>query len=159
MSQQERIRQTGKCIVIFMIVILCGCKSNMKAGKNGEYDVVTPETCGTDFDTFFERFASDSVFQVKHVNFPITEYYSDEDFPLDIMERVTFEEEDYAFIDLSKDKVADKREKDPYRIEIEKQNDSIFYRQHGINNYINVTYKFARKDNCWWLVEIQDMTD
>lgn len=146
---------------MLLIALTSACQPVKNKGLTNEMkrnSVLAQGKCEPDFDTFFQKFSADSIFQKQHVDFPVIEYYSDEDFPLDIMER-SIDEENYEFIDLSKDKAADKQEKDLYKVETEKQNDSVFYRQRGINNYIDITYKFARKDQCWWLVEIRDMTD
>lgn len=125
---------------VFLSILAIGCKTNRSS-----------EVCDADFDAFFKKFASDSVFQKKHMDFPVMAYYSDEDFPLDLMERMV-DEENYTFTDF-------RNERNAYKISLEKTKDSAFYWQKGINSGHNITYKFAYQDDCWKLVEIRDMTD
>ncbi|RZJ72461.1 MAG: DUF4348 domain-containing protein [Flavobacterium sp.] len=149
-------------MIASVLIFGCGRKpdSKVSVGTLGDTsDMSKSQTSnGDDFDTFFVRFASDSIFQKKHVLFPLENFYSDEDFPLDMMENPIYEE-DYAFVDFSGDKSAKALQSNPYKIEVQKESDSVFYRQLGIGNYRNITYTFARNRNSWQLVEIKDLTD
>ena len=137
-----------KKLLYIVLIIFCSCVN--KINQNNTLD--------KDFDVFFKKFASDSIFQKKHMDFPVIEFYSDEDFPLDIMER-TIDEETFVFEDFTKDNVANKKVKDAYEIILKKKKDSVFYQRKGINNYIDVTYCFFFQNNSWYLIEVKDMTD
>lgn len=129
--------------LFFILVCFFGCTSRTKTANN----------CKADFDSFFEKFASDSVFQKKHVEFPLMEYYTDEDFPLDMMETM-IPEESFAFLSFDK-----KDNGNPYEISIDKKADSVFCHKKGINNPININYTFVCRKDSWLLVEITDRTD
>jgi hypothetical protein len=120
-----------------LLVLITGCKSQEKI-------------C-SEFDTFFKKFASNSDFQKAHMDFPVMEYYSDEDLPLDIMQGQIAEEE-YTFTDFTHDK-------ELYDISIDKKPDTVYYVRTWRESHGAMTYKFARKNNCWTLVEFHDITD
>lgn len=127
--------------LLFLIVLAIGCKANQSA-----------DACDLDFNNFFERFASDSLFQKKHIDFPIMHYYSDEDFPLDLMETM-IDEQDYTFTDFTDDQ-------NQYDISIEKKKDSAIYtRKTRDRHHLPMIYKFVQVNDCWKLVEISDLTD
>lgn len=134
-----------KYLSLLVLVCLAGCGNKNKVQG----------TCSEDFDSFFERFASDTLFQKKHVDFPIMQYYSDEDFPLDMMETMT-DEDTYETIHFDKNAKSGNK---PYEINIDKKTDSVFCYKKGINNDINIKYTFVCKKDSWFLVEITDTTD
>lgn len=134
-----------KCLLLLVLVCLTGCGNRNKAQVS----------CNADFDSFFEKFTSDSMFQKKHVDFPIMEYYSDEDFPLDMMERMT-DEDSFEIIHFDKNAKSSGK---PYEISIDKKTDSVFCYKKGINNPINIKYTFVCKKDSWFLVAITDTTD
>jgi hypothetical protein len=124
--------------IVFLVILAIGCKANKV-------------TACENFDAFFEQFARDSIFQKKHVDFPMMNYYSDEDFPLDLMER-PIDEEEYIFTDFTDDK-------NLYDITIDRKKDTVHYIRTWRESYGAMTYTFARKNNCWMLVGFQDITD
>ncbi|HEU4495611.1 MAG TPA: DUF4348 domain-containing protein [Flavobacterium sp.] len=129
--------------IIALLVLAMSCKSN---------DVRNTEGCDADFDVFFKKFASDSTFQKQHFDFPVMEYYSDEDFPLDLLER-HIDEESYVFVDFTGDKTL-------YDISVEKKKDSVIYtRRMRDRHHLPMIYKFAQNGDCWMLVEFSDLTD
>ncbi|TPD73668.1 DUF4348 domain-containing protein [Flavobacterium microcysteis] len=134
-----------KYLWLLILVCLTGCGNQNKAQV----------TCSEDFDLFFEKFTNDSLFQKKHVDFPIMEYYTDEDFPLDMMETMT-DEDTFEIIHFDKNA---KNGNKPYEINIDKKTDSVFCYKKGINNDINIKYTFVCKMDSWFLVEITDTTD
>lgn len=116
------------------------------------------KNCGSDFNVFIEKFKKDSTFQKKHIDFPMMEYYSDEDFPLDILERMTTEDS-YSFIDLENDVPKDLRNKGSYDININYNRDTVYYQKMGKQNSINITYKFKCAQKTYHLIEIENLTD
>ena len=128
--------------LIFLIFISCNQQKN----------------CGSDFNTFIEKFKKDSTFQSQHINFPIMEYYSDEDFPLDILERM-ITKDSYAFIDLENDVPKELRNRGSYDVHITHSQDTVYYQKFGKNNSIDITYKFQCIKNSYHLMEIEDLTD
>lgn len=116
------------------------------------------KNCGSDFNAFIEKFKKDSTFQKQHIDFPMMEYYSDEDFPMDILERMTTED-NYSFIDVENDLPTELRNKDLYDIHINQNQDTIYYQKIGKQNSINITYKFKCTQKTYHLIEIVDLTD
>ncbi|MCD0455064.1 hypothetical protein LPB85_06335 [Chryseobacterium sp. LC2016-27] len=116
------------------------------------------KNCGSDFNAFIEKFKKDSTFQKQHIDFPMMEYYSDEDFPMDILERMTTED-NYSFIDVENDLPTELRNKDLYDIHINQNQDTIYYQKIGKQNSINITYKFNCTQKTYHLIEIEDLTD
>jgi len=134
---------------IFLFGILMSSCNQLKPAASSDCE---------DFDMFMLKFGSDSIFQEKHVEFPYMFYYSDEDLPLDMKERL-IDSEDHEYIDFSNDENSELLESNPYKVTVIREKDSVFYLQRGINNYKNITYKFAYKEDCWYLVEKVDNTD
>ncbi|MGE6397879.1 hypothetical protein [Chryseobacterium scophthalmum] len=116
------------------------------------------KNCGSDFNAFIEKFKKDSTFQKQHIDFPMMEYYSDEDFPMDILERMTTEDS-YSFIDIENDLPKELRNKDLYDVHINQNQDTIYYQKIGKQNSINITYKFRCTQKTYRLIEIEDLTD
>lgn len=116
------------------------------------------KTCGSDFSVFIEKFKKDSTFQKQHIDFPMMEYYSDEDFPMDILERMTTEDS-YSFIDIENDLPKELRNKVLYDVHINQNQDTIYYQKIGKQNSINITYKFRCTQKTYRLIEIEDLTD
>ncbi|VXC15873.1 MULTISPECIES: DUF4348 domain-containing protein [Chryseobacterium] len=116
------------------------------------------KNCGSDFNVFIEKFKKDSTFQKQHIDFPMMEYYSDEDFPMDILERMTTEDS-YSFIDIENDLPKELRNKDLYDVHINQNQDTIYYQKIGKQNSINIAYKFRCTQKTYRLIEIEDLTD
>lgn len=132
------------CINTFILLFFISCHQQ----KN----------CGSDFSVFIEKFKKDSTFQKQHIDFPMMEYYSDEDFPMDILERMTTEDS-YSFIDIENDLPKELRNKDLYDVHINQNQDTIYYQKIGKQNSINITYKFRCTQKTYRLIEIEDLTD
>lgn len=126
-----------KATVMLLIVLVAGCKSNQQ-DKN----------CSADFEVFFKKFASDSVFQKRHVYFPLINLYNDSD----DLKREQVGANNYIFTDFSEDRKL-------YDISTEIKKDSVIYTRLWRENYGAMTFKFARKNGCWMLVEFRDITD
>lgn len=132
------------CINTFILLFFISCHQK----KN----------CGSDFNAFIEKFKKDSTFQKQHIDFPMMEYYSDEDFPMDILERM-ITEDSYSFIDIENDLPKELRNKDLYDVHINQNQDTIYYQKIGKQNSINITYKFRCTQKTYRLIEIEDLTD
>lgn len=114
--------------------------------------------CKKEFHLFFDKFKSDSVFQKQHIAFPYFFYYSDEDFPLDKMERLV-EEDEQEFIDFSKPMNTYPHKESPFTMKIVIQKDSAFCMKQSMLNHTTIQYTFTKNTGCWNLVEIEDNTD
>lgn len=134
---------------LIMLLFFASCGNNPTSQKS----IIKP-----DFNLFIDKFKNDSVFQKQHMNFPVMEYYSDEDFPLDLMER-NIDEENYSFIKFDTDSVAKKNKNEDYKVIIQSKKNTVFYHKMGVNNSINENYKFIYKNGSYYLVEIIDLTN
>ncbi|OYU80937.1 MAG: hypothetical protein CFE23_06810 [Flavobacterium sp. BFFFF1] len=129
-------------IALVFLVLLTGCKNSKIENA--------PKDHG--FDVFFEKFASDSVFQKKHFDFPVIAYYSDVDLPFDLKEK-SIDEDSYFYTDFTKDKSI-------YDVSVERKKDSVIYTRRLRDTYhLPLIYKFAYKNKRWMFVEFSDLTD
>lgn len=113
------------------------------------------EPCDTDFDAFFKKFRSDSLFQRHHVKFPLKNTFLNSDGNYEVMRKdITILT--YRFLDFTEDEEAATMENGGFTIDIEKHKDSVFYQARGIDNGIHEDIKFAFINGCWYLVAIED---
>ncbi|AWX45128.1 hypothetical protein HME9304_02138 [Flagellimonas maritima] len=113
-----------------------------------------PKDCNQTFETFFERFAKDSVFQKNRVKYPMKWFYyenSYDELKIDVMENGKF-----YYIDFTEDKDAMNKESGKYTVSIDKKSNHVDYLLKGYDNGLMLTYKFNLIDGCWYLVEILD---
>ena len=116
-----------------------------------EIRVLNENDCDSDFNIFFEKFQKDSAFQIRHVKFPYMYYYSDEDFPLDMMESAVWKE-DFETIDFKSDTNSQ------FTINFINKIDSVSCIKQNKSKSI-IEYKFVIINHCWFLVEVIDNTD
>ena len=116
------------------------------------------EKCDPDFNLFFKKFASDSVFQKKHVKFPLKESYSDPDTGYETTKTEHINSKDYHYHKFPKKNEASKFENGAFSITVDKQKDTVFNKWRGIDNGIYVDFKFVFIDGCWYMVEIDDQS-
>ncbi|MCX8533170.1 hypothetical protein [Chryseobacterium luquanense] len=134
-----------------VIIFIGGSLAFISSCNNSKSDLA-------DFNVFIEKFKKDSTFQSQHISFPVMENYSDEDFPLDILQRTIYKD-NYTFIDIENDVPKELRNKDLYDVHINQIQDTVYYQKFGKNNSINITYKFQRIQNTYRLIEIEDLTN
>ncbi|WP_297334320.1 hypothetical protein [Flavobacterium sp.] len=161
--------------ILFLLLISCAKKTKEEKffPEDSERqptfysENITPdeEICDTSFTVFFEKFKKDSVFQYRHIRFPIDFVYSDEDFPLDNMYS-TIEREEYTFNDFNDSILIYRGKKYRYEFLISQSKDSAhihhraLYEYHPpLKHYISLDYHFAFDEGCWYLVRFEDMTD
>ncbi len=132
--------------VIIITFLLISCKNKT---------VAATDECYTDFEDFFEKFSTDSIYQKNHVKFPLKSTYlnSGGDYEL---ESKAIPEKDYLFIDFEKHKAAKNNEFEAFKVFTEKKGDTMFYSYRGIDNGIHGDIKFVFENDCWQLVAIDD---
>jgi hypothetical protein len=101
-----------------------------------------------DFDTFFKKFKSDSLYQVKHVNFPL--------------KLVIVEEEDSTLTNIKKEKWKylefPEGKKDIYKKhQLNKAKMGIEYQVEDTG--ISVNYYFVYANSQWRLILVKDQSD
>ncbi|MBQ4821909.1 DUF4348 domain-containing protein [Aquimarina sp. MMG016] len=119
-----------------------------------------PYHCDMDFKSFFTKFSSDSIFQIRRIKFPLKNisydiYGEDQTTPIEDFTAP----ESFSFMDFSVDHKAMDKEVDAYKVEIEKKKDD-FYVYHiiGIDNGIMVDFGFKKENGCWLLIYIEDFS-
>ena len=72
--------------MIFALAFLLSCKKEkldqepVTVVKLDQENVAANEVCDTDFNVFFKKFSKDSVFQKKHVKFPLKNSFLDDNY-------------------------------------------------------------------------------
>ncbi|MFD2600685.1 MULTISPECIES: DUF4348 domain-containing protein [Flavobacterium] len=146
-----------RCLLVLAAMLLFSCKKEKISMRMPESHKV--EKCDTDFNVFFEKFSADSVFQKQHTKFPLKDVSWSESYPDPETDVRYLESKDCYYYDFRKDKEAYKKETDAYNVVTEKRNDTICYKWDGVDNGISMEFKFVMIDNCWYMVEMVDMSN
>lgn len=147
-------------LILFIFTGLFSCKNQTDTSKkeeitdstqtNSTTKEETEKVEETDFDTFFEKYPSDSVFQINHTKFPLKcitmELEEDE---------ITFiQKNKWQFNDFEDNKTS---EYDQYEYQKKVINSNlVLYKMQGIDNGISVVYKFIFDNQEWNLEEIEN---
>jgi len=145
--------------ILFLITFLASCQNQIS--KNEEVidstqtnSTLKEEIKEIDFDIFFEKYRSDSVFQINHTKFPLKSFYEDETGDTTI---TFFQQKGWKFNDFKNNRTS---EYDQYEYVKEISNSNlIFYKMKGIDNGILVIYKFTFTNQEWILEEIEDASN
>lgn len=114
--------------------------------------------CDENFNSFFNFFSNDSLFQKKRVKFPLSyKYYDDSNYDELVKSRINVES-DFKFIDFKDDYKAINNDTGKYTIEQEVKKDKATYVRLGYDNGIYIIYEFQLIDCCWYLIEIIDQS-
>lgn len=153
----KKIISKSICLVVFtMLLGMQSCNENQKEKASGttKREPVSQETTNEAFNTFFQHFSDDSVFQLSRIQFPISYYSMDIE---DNKEEYVFNKNDFWYIDFTVDSEAAIRSVDPYEPIIEREDSKAIYIRKGIDNGIRIEYYFERNDEGkWHLVRIID---
>ena len=115
-------------------------------------DATSDTLSGENFNDFFEKFKSDSLFQVNRVKFPWT-------IPSDDGEELVINKSDWQHASFFYQEDFATREIDAYTQEIVTYGDTIKIEQRGVDNGIHIDFLFARIDNKWFLVSEEDLSN
>ena len=112
-----------------------------------------------DFYLFFNKFKSDSTFQMKSILFPIKIYtVGEDDNKAYVIDKIG--KKSYQFLNFSKDSTAYLLEENAYKVAIDFAADSVVYKIVGIDNGIFINYVFKKNNNKTWnLVSIYDFSN
>lgn len=155
-----RVENMKALKIIFFATLAMACnETKPEPAKDLQVNTVDkapakPGICDTDFDVFFKKFESDSVFQKEHIKFPLKNSYLDDNYENFIREDIT--EAKYRFLDFASDKDAMKQEYDKYTVEVTKHEDTVDYLLRGYDNGIMINITFSFINGCWYLIEIED---
>lgn len=148
-----------KKVIVLAIFILCSCKNQNSTNKeiidSTQINSTTKEEIkGTNFDTFFQKYRSDSVFQVNHTKYPLKSFYEDETGDTTINFVL---QKDWKFNNFKDNRTS---EYDQYEYKKEVINSNlVLYKMQGIDNGILVIYKFSFTSQEWILEEIEDASN
>lgn len=144
-------------ILTSLLLISCGTKSTDLTTSDKEADSLTiaMTTNGEDFNEFFERFTTDSLFQTKRTKFPFRVLWTTEDGDTvhetakdDWTHSTFYYEDSYAT-----------RQVDAYTQEIRTYGDTVKLEQRGVDNGIHVDYEFTKDNGKWILVSGKDYSN
>jgi len=107
--------------------------------------------CNETFDSFFERFSKDSIYQKSRVKYPLKWYYLEDNESNKLSFDVINKKEDYDYVDFTSDNQSDK-----YEVVHEKKEKEMNYILKGNDSGLFMTYKFKLIDGCWYMIEILD---
>lgn len=145
-----------KTTFIFAILIfLIGCNElkekniqNQTQIVNGNKEKIHRE----DFDSFFLKFSSDSVFQISRIKFPLKKSILD----------ITDELEETKILKNEWDFISFKDNNSSLNgfnyIKTKSDASQVKYEMRGIDNGILIEYIFQKEENEWYLIEIQDLS-
>lgn len=148
--------------IIILLLGFCSCHNSNSTKEAYRNEVVVKihnkpvvEDCDTDFDVFFKKFQADSIFQRKHVKFPLKTTFLALDGDVSII-RDDIPENKYSFSIFKNDKEIGDTGNGTYKVDILKEKSSAYYEINGIDNGIATKVTFAFIDDCWYMVSIED---
>lgn len=107
-----------------------------------------------DFNNFIYKFITDSLFQLNRVKFPLKSQQWD----LDEVDSTAIEKKDWKIIRLFGGEQYRPQIYDNFKREMRDSNERLFCWE-GIDNGINVEYKFSRIGGLWYLIEYNDFSN
>ena len=124
----------------------------------GKYELKTDSTGrirkGENFDDFIYHFIRDSLFQLDRINFPLKSVQSD----LENVDSTRIKRKDWKTVRLFGAEEYKAQIYDNFKKELRDTDERLFCWE-GIDNGINVQYKFARIGGLWYLIEYNDFSD
>lgn len=148
-----------KLILLFVVFSIYSCQRKESTIENSNSrQAIASADCGSDFDIFFKEFAKDSIFQKKHIRFPLrSAYYGGDAYDELIVEMVSTKS-NFKYIDFTVDATAMQKETGKYTTEKIKSKNAVHYKLLGYDNGIMISYKFEIINGCWTMVEILDQS-
>lgn len=137
-------------ILILMLVVACKSRTVNSTSKTNA-SAHAPE----DFDLFFKKFKSDSIFQIGRVKFPWKLVLTSE--KGDTVEEIKKAAWKYDTFHYEKGYAS--RDLDAYTQGIKNYGDSVKIELRGVDNGIQVDYTFVRESGKWFLQSGKDFSD
>lgn len=144
-------------ILLTCLIISC---ENEKSNKIAEYQEIPIEN----FDTFYAKFTTDSVFQVSRIVYPLylwgLSYQAGDEIPPGMEDVLipldTFQKENHHFIDFS---TTTDQPYDNFTLSLQKAKDSVVATFSGINNGIYTQFLFKPIGIEWYMTRIIDYSN
>jgi hypothetical protein len=144
-------------ILTFLLHFSCGTKPADSTSSDKKTDPLTISKTadGEDFNEFFERFTTDSVFQMERTKFPFRVIWMTEDGET----THETEKENWTHSTFYYEDSYASRQVDAYTQEIKHYSDSVVLELRGVDNGIYVDYKFIRDSGKWILFTGKDYSN
>jgi hypothetical protein len=140
-----------KTVYLFLFIVLIACNSQSNSNKrfNKEIKNVAKNNtlCNTyneknDFELFYSKFISDSIFQKSHIKFPLKNAISECDTTITLTEKNWhFDSNDIRKYDKTIDRLIVKEGRNEFHFIIERIDVGILYKE-----------RFMKINNIWYLV-------
>ncbi|MBK8847108.1 MAG: DUF4348 domain-containing protein [Bacteroidetes bacterium] len=128
------------------IILLTACGTKSAETKTSD------SLSGESFNEFFDKFKSDSLFQIERVKFPWT--IPSEDGESIVINKTEWQHADFAYSDNFAT-----REIDAYTQKITTYGDTVKIELRGVDNGINIDFVFAKIDKKWFLYSEKDLSN
>ncbi|WP_276373139.1 DUF4348 domain-containing protein [Chryseolinea sp. H1M3-3] len=135
-------------ILTFLLLLSCGIRSTDPSTSSKDSLKISKLEDGEEFNEFFEKFTTDSLFQIERIKFPFRVLWTTEDGETvhetakdDWTHSTFYYEDSYA-----------SRQVDAYTQETKNYGDTIKLELRGVDNGIFVDYNFVRQKGKWILV-------
>ncbi|MGC3945568.1 MAG: DUF4348 domain-containing protein [Chryseolinea sp.] len=155
-----------KWVLILVGVVSLGCNRSQEIVKNeGSSDstfqalvqTTSDSISQSDFKDFFERFSTDSVFQLSRIQFPLeVKLWIEEEKPL---EKQLWNRGDWKYSSFYYEGEYASRSIDAYTQKVKSYGDTVKLEIRGVDNGIYTDYNFVKVDGDWILVSIRDFTN
>lgn len=147
----------GIFILTFLFLLSCGTRPTDSTTTDTGADSLTisKATDQEDFNTFFEKFTTDSLFQVERVKFPFRVLWTTEDG--DTVHETT--KDNWTHSTFHYEETYATRQVDAYTQKIKNYGDTVKLELRGVDNGIFVDYEFARDNGKWILVSGKDYSN
>jgi hypothetical protein len=129
---------------LFLLWIVIGCQK-------------TPTVSNANFQSFFNRFATDSTYQKKHIQFPLIINTYDDEGEKQLHHQLA--SDDWRYLDLKENPEHAKRSLDAYTQKARVTTDSTTVELRGVDNGIYTNYVFKKLKKDWMLVRIQEFSN
>lgn len=144
-------------ILIILFLISCGTKptNSTITDRGADSLTISKNIDQEDFNEFFKKFTTDSVFQVERTKFPFRVIWMTE------AGETTHETEkdNWTHSTFYYDDSYASRQVDAYTQKIKQYSDSVVLEQRGVGNGIYVDYKFIRDNGKWILFTGKDYSN
>lgn len=143
--------------VIISCLLLFSCNSNtsdltnIKSGQTSD-SLIQNQIAHHDFNSFIEKFSTDTLFQISHTIFPLKITWHE-------IERDTIfyrGKSDVEFVDFRIKEYKGEVDRWKQNIIIDESNKSAVIEIRGVDNGIHVDYIFKIINDAWMFVEIDD---
>lgn len=151
------MKSSASCIVISTLFLFsCGASnSDTRREAVSEPSLTQTQTKMEDFGSFFQRFTTDSVFQISRVDFPFHIRTSSEG---DESETV-IDKAAWRFSPFHYDSSFATRRVDAYTQQVKSYGDTISLELRGVDNGIYIDYEFVFRNGKWFMVSGSDYSN